>query len=280
MRSAATIVAIAALVSACGTNDVPVAGNTVAPETPVTAGWRLGSDQAGTALTLGEGGEARLRIICTRDGRMLVNVPAFAPVGSEERLSFGGSGMVVALVADTAGDARLGGVTASGPIPDTIKAIIIAPMSASYGSQASGPHPAVPDALGGPFTSACGEALTAKRTADSRPTATTSPCHVQDGQLRRVAMRALGTEPFWNAAIDGRCVTYSTPENQAGTRIWTRIGDGPEGPIFTGTYQGKPFVLVVRPSPRCSDGMSDRLYEWRAELTVGGEKRSGCAETR
>jgi uncharacterized membrane protein len=90
-------------------------------------------------------------------------------------------------------------------------------------------------------------------------------------------MRAIGTEPFWNARTDGRCVTYSTPENQAGTRLWTKVGTGPMGPVWTGSFQGKPFVLRVQPAVRCSDGMSDKVYDWEAILTVGGEERKGCA---
>ena len=106
-----------------------------------------------------------------------------------------------------------------------------------------------------------------------------SPCLVQDGQPVRVApVRAVGTEPFWGARTQGRCVTYSTPEDQAGTRVWARVESGPKGVVWNGALRGKRFQLTVRPMPGCSDGMSDTRYPLEAELLVDGEERRGCAE--
>lgn len=105
-----------------------------------------------------------------------------------------------------------------------------------------------------------------------------SACLVQDGeQLNITPVKAIGTEPFWGAKIEGRCVTYSTPEDQAGTRIWARFNPGPDGGVWVGTFQGKPFKLITRLKPDCSDGMSDRVYPQEVTLTVGGEERRGCA---
>ena len=105
-----------------------------------------------------------------------------------------------------------------------------------------------------------------------------SACLIQDGEeLRITPVKAIGTEPFWGARVEGRCVTYSTPEDQAGTRIWTRFNPGQDGGVWVGTFQGKPFKLITRLRPDCSDGMSDRTYPQEAVLTVGGEERRGCA---
>lgn len=105
-----------------------------------------------------------------------------------------------------------------------------------------------------------------------------SACLMQDGeQLKITPVKAVGTEPFWGARIEGRCVTYSTPEDQAGTRIWARFNPGPDGGVWLGTFQGKPFKLITRLKPDCSDGMSDRVYPQEVMLTVGGEDRRGCA---
>jgi uncharacterized membrane protein len=105
-----------------------------------------------------------------------------------------------------------------------------------------------------------------------------SACLIQDGeQLRITPVRALGTEPFWNAQVEGRCVTYSTPEDQKGARIWTRFNPGPDGGVWVGSFDGKPFKLVTRLRQGCSDGMSDRSYPLDALLTVRGEERRGCA---
>ena len=105
-----------------------------------------------------------------------------------------------------------------------------------------------------------------------------SACLIQDGEgLRITPVRAIGTEPFWGAQVEGRCVTYSTPEDQKGTRIWTRFNPGPDGGVWIGTFEGKPFKLITRLRQGCSDGMSDRSYPLDAMLVVRGEERNGCA---
>ena len=114
--------------------------------------------------------------------------------------------------------------------------------------------------------------------ADLAAPANVSACLIQDGEeLRITPVRAIGTEPFWNAQVEGRCVTYSTPEDQKGTRIWTRFNAGPDGGIWVGSFEGKPFKLITRLRQGCSDGMSDRSYPLDALLTVRGEERRGCA---
>jgi len=105
-----------------------------------------------------------------------------------------------------------------------------------------------------------------------------SACQLQDGEeLRLTPVRAIGTEPFWSAHVEGRCVTYSTPEDQTGTRIWTHYNPGPDERVWVGSLDGKPFKLITRLRRGCSDGMSDRSYPLDAILTVRGEERRGCA---
>lgn len=245
------------------------------------AGWILQSNGDGVALALtDQAGSAAIRLICPRGrDQLLVNVPSFKPIGSEERLSFGGGGEVIALVADPHGDARRGGVSGTGAVPEELKQLLTAgPISASYGAQRSGPHPAPGDHLAGPFLSACRESARTAREAALKPTSSTSACLVQDGELlRNSPLRAVGTEPFWGARIEGRCVTYSTPENQTGTRVWTRFNTGPQGGIWIGTLDGKPLELRTRPVVNCSDGMSDNRFQIAVDLTVDGEQRKGCA---
>jgi uncharacterized membrane protein len=250
------------------------------PATQTTPRWDLQSSGEGVALALLSDSKPTLRLFCPAgQTRLLVNVPGFRPVGSEERLSFGSGGEVAALVADSRGDSRRGGVSGTGEVPDSLKALVGGPISASYGAQQSGPHPAPPQALAAAFVAACSEGATAARGAAERPTASTNPCLVQDGKLLRMSpLRAVGTEPFWGARIEGRCVTYSHPEDQKGTRIWTRFAPGPDGGIWTGALGGRPFRLVTRTRKDCSDGMSDKRYPFAVELVVAGERRSGCAE--
>jgi uncharacterized membrane protein len=106
-----------------------------------------------------------------------------------------------------------------------------------------------------------------------------SPCLIQDGEsLSMTPLRAIGTEPFWGARIEGRCVTYSHPEDQQGTRVWTRYSAGPDGGIWVGALGGRRFELRTRAAAGCSDGMSDNRYPFAVSLTVHGEERRGCAE--
>lgn len=100
-----------------------------------------------------------------------------------------------------------------------------------------------------------------------------------DAELPPNALRAVGTEPFWGARIEGRCVTYSTPDDIDGTRIWTRFVGSRDSGVWTGQWNGEDFVLRTRRAT-CSDGMSDRAYPVAVSLTIGGEERTGCADWR
>ena len=245
---------------------------------PAQARWDLQSSGEGVALALGSPGEpAAIRLFCpARGARLIVNVPAFRPIGSEERLSFGSGGEAHALVADPRGDAQRGGVTGSGPVPANVAALIAGPVAASYGAQASGPHPAPPPALARVFVGAC-----SGRSAEPVPPGPVpaAACLTQDGEpVPANRLRAIGTEPFWGARIEGRCVTYSHPDDQSGTRVWTRFAGTPSKGSWTGALGGAPFVLRTRPQAGCSDGMSDNRYPIAVTLTVGGEQRTGCAQ--
>jgi uncharacterized membrane protein len=284
------------LVGACGQGDQaeeielpaePVSGLT--PESvaqPGKPGWNLQSSGEGTALALiGAGGRTITRLFCpTGTHRLTVNVPAFRPVGSEERMSFGSLGEAAPLVADSRGDVQRGGVSGTGLVPDNLAALVGGPIGVNYGSQHSGPHPAPPAQAARAFAAACSEAPP----SDPGPALGEAPpvneaavgaCRTQDRRaIPHNLIKGVGTEPFWSARIEGRCVTYMTPEDQKGTRIWTRFtGSGEQG-VWTGFFADQRFVLRTRPEPGCSDGMSDRRYPLAVSLTVAGEQRTGCAE--
>ena len=262
------------------------AGNAAAPpapgsrtQAPGEERWDLQSSGEGAALALLSGsGGTTVRLFCpAARNRLLVNVPGFRPVGSEERLSFGSGGEVVALVADPRGDAHRGGVTGSGELPTNLAALIAGPVGVNYGSQNSGPHPVPPADLARSFAAAC-----TGRPAGEPPAATTTAaagaCMMQGSERLQVTpLRAVGTEPFWAARIEGRCVTYSHPEDQAGTRVWTRYTPSANGGTWTGALGGQRFELRTRAATGCSDGMSDRPYPVAVDLLVGGERRRGCA---
>ena len=260
----------------------PAAGPAAAEGGNGAAGrWDLQSSGEGVALALlAAQGPATIRLLCPAgENALIVNVPGFRPIGSEERLSFGSGGEVEALVADTRGDAQRGGVSGTGEVPANLAALVGGPLSASYGAQTSGPHPAPPPNLARAFVAACGGESAAAASPGPQPAAPAGACMMQGEERLRVApLRAIGTEPFWGARIEGRCVTYSHPEDQGGTRVWTRYTARPDGGTWTGALGGRPFELRTRAAPGCSDGMSDRRYPIAVELTVNGERRTGCAE--
>ena len=289
MRRFAAILAALLLPACGGSGEAPVpdaqaaSNNGAAPgPAPAPAGtrWDLRESGKGSELALLPArGPAAMRLFCPAGGKtLLVNVPAFRAIGSEERLSFGSGGTVTALVADTRGDRDRGGVSGTAPVPAELDALIGGPVSASYGAQTSGPHPAPPAELARAFVSACAKGGSPGPTATAAPREG-SPCTLQGRERLAVRpLRAIGTEPFWAARIQGRCVTYSHPEDLNGTRIWTRYRAGAGGGgTWSGAYRGEAFELRISPAPGCSDGMSDRRFPLAAELRVHGEIRRGCA---
>lgn len=85
-----------------------------------------------------------------------------------------------------------------------------------------------------------------------------------------------GTEPFWGGTVIGTRIRYMTPENQFGSVVDTTRTLGAEE-VYRGSLGGRPFVLRIRRAS-CSDGMSDRTWQFTAVLEVRGETRRGCAD--
>ncbi|MGV3556452.1 MAG: hypothetical protein ACO1OD_14490 [Croceibacterium sp.] len=295
------LLAVTLILAACGGEEEtpeepaptpPGAATSDASPDPVVADWAarswdLQASGEGTALVFPTGGDTQVRLFCPAGGEtILVNVPGFRPVGSEERMTFGSGGEAHTLVADTRGDRQRGGVSGTGAVPGNLAALLGGPVSVNHGSQNAGPYPAPPAGLVRSFVTACNDgAATPSPTPTAKPTpkpSGVSACLVQgDQRLSNPPLRAVGTEPFWGARIEGRCVTYSHPEDQQGTRVWTRYTPGAGGGgTWRGALEGKPFVLTARPEAGCSDGMSDNRYPYAVELLVNGERRTGCAERR
>ncbi|HET9427834.1 MAG TPA: hypothetical protein VFO69_05690 [Allosphingosinicella sp.] len=121
-------------------------------------GWEAAASGEGDGLFLRSAGGRQLTLFCpARSNDLIVNVPAFRPIGSEERMSFGSGGTVVVLVADTRGDSGRGGVSGRGPVPAELAAILAgsAGLSINYGAQNSGPHPAPPASMAASFVAGC-----------------------------------------------------------------------------------------------------------------------------
>lgn len=241
--------------------------------------WTLRSGRDGMALIFASAGHhAILRLSCPAGQKQLVvNVPAFRPIGSEERLSFGGGTDPLVLAADTRGDRDRGGVTGTGDVPANLAALIGDRIAASYGAQTTGPYPAPAGTIARDFVAACESEPRASGTGAARDTGP-GACMVQDGEELGVRpVRAIGTEPFWGVRIEGRCVTYSDPTDQDGVRIWTRY-TADSGGRWSGALGGRLFEVRLSDAPGCSDGMSDKSYPLAVALIVNGERRQGCAE--
>jgi len=83
--------------------------------------------------------------------------------------------------------------------------------------------------------------------------------------------RALGTEPFWNLLIDERDITFTQPDAQPIRQPRPKVIVGFAGEI----YQTQRInVNIVH--GQCSDGMSDRTYPDKVQVTVDGRQFSGC----
>lgn len=91
-------------------------------------------------------------------------------------------------------------------------------------------------------------------------------------------IRALGTEPFWNATVAGDRLTYATPDDPEGRTTAVSRFAGNSGLAFHGELGGQPVDLVVTQGA-CSDGMSDRRFPYTVTLQIGDEQREGCAYT-
>ncbi|QGN54663.1 hypothetical protein [Novosphingobium sp. Gsoil 351] len=87
---------------------------------------------------------------------------------------------------------------------------------------------------------------------------------------------ALGTEPFWAAKVDGDRLTYSTPLDQRGRVVAVTRTAGPGFADIGGLLDGRPLRLRVTAGP-CSDGMSDTVYPFSVERSVGPATERGCA---
>lgn len=146
MRRLALCAALAA-VSACqepaDPAPAPAPDPAPAPAPGPTADWRSTSSGEGVGLTLVEAGRPVITLSCLRSPEgFRATVPGFTKIGSEERLSVGSGGEAFALVADLASDQP--GVAATGEIPTGLLDRIEqgGAVSASYGAQTTGPHPA------------------------------------------------------------------------------------------------------------------------------------------
>jgi uncharacterized membrane protein len=91
---------------------------------------------------------------------------------------------------------------------------------------------------------------------------------------------ALGTEPFWDLMLSHRLgVAALFDPNAAQFFVFPLSApQHPEDGVADYTVTHKGHTLRVRiQGGECSDGMSDRLYPFRAEVFLDGRALNGCA---
>jgi len=85
------------------------------------------------------------------------------------------------------------------------------------------------------------------------------------------AYRAVGTEPFWGLAIDERQMVFTQPDAQPVAQPTPKVIVG-----FAGEIYQTPRLNVNIVHVQCSDGMSDRTYPDKVQVTVDGRRFEGC----
>ncbi len=103
-----------------------------------------------------EKGTATMMLAC-HGGTLSVRLPGVRPIGSEERLSFGGGGDLETLVADSRSTGPAVEARGPAPGPAALAALMSGGPGASYGATAVGPLVPVPQTMIADFVKACGQ---------------------------------------------------------------------------------------------------------------------------
>lgn len=103
--------------------------------------------------------------------------------------------------------------------------------------------------------------------ADAPPTAAADAPGEFDRDLNLV-----GTEPFWAVHVRGAEMKLMRPDHPDLTIA------RPEPVVEAGkaVWKGAGFTISLQAAGPCSDGMSDRVYPYTADIDVGGEAMKGC----
>ena len=82
---------------------------------------------------------------------------------------------------------------------------------------------------------------------------------------------AAGTEPFWDLLIDEHNLTFTLVGSQPVLQPTPQAIHG-----FAGEIYQTPRINVNIVHGQCSDGMSDRTYPDKVQVTVDGHRFNGC----
>jgi uncharacterized membrane protein len=82
---------------------------------------------------------------------------------------------------------------------------------------------------------------------------------------------AVGTEPFWNLLIDEHNVTLVLAGEQPIEQPTPKVIVGIAGEMYQ-----TPRIDVNIVHSSCNDGMSDRTYPDKVQVTADGKRFNGC----
>lgn len=83
--------------------------------------------------------------------------------------------------------------------------------------------------------------------------------------------KGVGTEPFWSLVIDDRNVSFALSGEEPVVQPRPKPIIGIAGEIYQ-----TPRIDVNIVHAQCSDGMSDRAYPDKLQVTVDGKRFNGC----
>lgn len=104
----------------------------------------------------------------------------------------------------------------------------------------------------------------------------TAPATSQDSAGAVPTWRAIGTEPFWGVRVESSHLVFTTPDDQDGRVLQASERNEGGATVYAGNDGGQAYALTITPG-ECSDGMSDRVFRFKAEFAIGDRRYSGCA---
>lgn len=88
----------------------------------------------------------------------------------------------------------------------------------------------------------------------------------------------IGTEPFWRLDVKGTTLVLTRPDAAPLTAAGAVLAASSGKATWTAEAATPPVVATLE-SGTCSDGMSDRVYPYKAEVKVGDLVLKGCGIT-
>lgn len=129
-----------------------------------------------------------------------------------------------------------------------------------------------PEAPGGGEAVPPADAPPAAAQAPGEPQPTTS---VDPAAPFRQDFALLGTEPFWRLDVKGQTLVLTRPDSPPLTATGAVLAASSGKAVWTAESATPPVVASLS-AETCSDGMSDRVYPYKAEVKVGDLVLTGC----